>query len=148
MTITNIKKDSLHLTDQQLERLQLRLQAILNRLRLNGRVERHAGGFKLANLRLMDLVYHTYAYDNESNSNWQIIEIKSRPYAKNIYLSEPSPIKRARYLQWHHWALLDNAINRLLDQSRLEATFRSAFGNLRSGNTWDKIDPFRYHIYK
>lgn len=91
--------------------------------------------------RLIEPVYPTYTYTASENYFIDVDE-DGVPIAVNKYHPYISyRLKRARFLQWCHWAKLDNKINELLDKYGISAKVVSAWGVIRDGMTWEWIDP-------
>ena len=117
------------------------LRAILEEHDLNGEVEQISRSrVKLINIRLRKVVYNCYPYAAGDNPNYWIDYTEDgKPEAVNYHMPLRRPVSRGRFLQWCHWAALDNAVNKFLDDLDLPATFRSAYGKLRSGFDWAPI---------
>lgn len=117
------------------------LRAIFEEHELDGEIEQVTRSrIRLANIRLRKVVWHCYAYvAGDSPNYWIDYDENGKPEAVNYHFGMRRPIRRGRFLQWCHWAALDNAVNRFLDALDLPATFRSAYGKLRDGYSWAPI---------
>ncbi len=123
-------------------------RALLAELELAGRVSVEGRAVYLRDLRLRELVPHYYHYYNPRNPNWYVERNdKGKLVVKHSWGRVEYPIRRGRFLQWRHWATLDNNLNEFLDSIGAIASIRSAYGTIRhDGDQWDRVCPLEYTI--
>ena len=123
------------------------IAAVLEEQALDGVVEIRGRGVYLVDVRLREVVQNYLRYHNPHSRNWYAEREECGPVVAYNYRVNTSHVpRRGRFLQWRHWAHLDNEINHLLDDLGVSATFGSAYGNLRKGLEWTWICPMEYTV--
>ncbi len=147
MRINNIKGS------MGIEAITFKVLQVLETLKFDGRVDTEGPAsnrqIHIREVRLRHKTFHYYLYHNPFNRNWAIDPEPDvhKPLAENVHFPMTMPIRRGRFLQWRDWANLDNAVNQMLDEFGISASFKSAgFPELRSGYDWNAINPDLYDI--
>jgi len=134
------RKDNPHISDDEVIR---GIKEICDDLDLKCDIEDKSNSRSIVvelTARLKKPVYNTYACT--ANENFRVELIGGKPYCVDIIgLGIKHPIRRGNYLQWCHWANLDNRINEFLDDLNADAYVKSAWGVIREGREWEWIDP-------
>lgn len=133
MDITSIKIDGRRATEKELKALCEAIRALLSENGFECYVYvKNNSMIRISTVRLRKkLKYH--AYYSQGYEEWP-----AKWDSVRAYFAETARPFRSRVLHWYHWAIVNDALNKLMDALKISCNIRSAAGWIRRGtkNVW------------